>query len=61
MCELEPGMVLASGMKDRDGRRLLGKGVKLTSKHLRIIKMWGIVEADVEGISEKDIETKLFE
>ena len=58
MCELEPGMVLASGMKDRDGRRLLGKGVKLTSKHLRIIKMWGIVEADVEGISEKDIETK---
>ena len=58
ICELEPGMVLASDLRDRDGRCLLGKGVKLTSKHLRIIKMWGVVEADVEGISEKDIEAK---
>ena len=58
VCELEPGMVLASDLRDRDGRCLLSKGVKLTLKHLRIIKMWGVVEADVEGMSEKDIETK---
>ena len=58
MCELEPGMVLASDLRARDGRCLLGKGVKLTLKHLRIIKMWGVIEADIEGISEKDVETK---
>ena len=58
ICELAPGMVLASDLRDRDGRFLLGKGVKLTLKHLRIVKMWGVVEADIEGISKKDVDTK---
>lgn len=56
--ELEPGMVLASDLKDRNGRFLLGKGVKLTSRHLRIMKMWGVVETDVEGICEKKLAAK---
>jgi HD-like signal output (HDOD) protein len=56
--KLEPGMVLASDLRDRNGRFLVGKGVKLTSKHLRILKMWGVVEADTEGISEEDVDTK---
>ena len=58
MFELEPDMVLASDLRDRNGRFLLGKGVKLTLKHLKIIKMWGVVEADIEGISEKDVEAR---
>lgn len=57
-CKLEPGMVLAADLKDRNGRFLLGKGVELTSKHLKIIKTWGIVEADIKGVSEKDVDAK---
>ena len=58
VCELEPGMVLANDLSDQNGRFLLGKGVKLTSKHLKIFKMWGVVEANIEGISEKDVDAK---
>ncbi|MCK4727667.1 MAG: hypothetical protein KAT27_01975 [Desulfobacterales bacterium] len=58
VCELEPGMVLARDLRDPNGRFLLGKGVKLTLKRLKIIEMWGVVEADIEGISEKDVDAK---
>ncbi len=56
--ELEPDMVLANDVRDRNGRFLLGKGVKLTPKHLKIMKMWGIVDIDIEGISQTDMDRK---
>ncbi len=49
---------MAADLRDRNGRFLLGKGVKLTPKHLKIIKTWGILEADVDGVSEKDVDAK---
>ncbi|MFH1673170.1 MAG: HDOD domain-containing protein [Pseudomonadota bacterium] len=56
--ELEPDMVLANDVRDRNGRFLLGNGVKLTPKHLKIMKMWGIVDVDIEGLSQNDMEKK---
>ncbi len=56
--ELEAGMVLAKDVRDRNGRFLLGKGVHLTSRHLKVIKAWGVVEVDVGGISKKDVDAK---
>lgn len=56
--ELEPGMVLANDVMDRNSRFLLGKGGKLTPKNLKIMKMWGVVEADIERISQKDVEAQ---
>lgn len=56
--ELEPGMVLASDLKAWNGRLLLGKGVKLTPDHLQTMKTWGVVEAEIEGISENDVDAK---
>ena len=53
---LKPGMVLASDVKDLSGRLLIGRGVTLTEKHIRVFKIWGVVEADVEGISRKTAE-----
>ncbi len=54
--DLKPGMVLGGDVRSSTGRFLLGKGTRLTSKHIRILKMWGVVEANVEGISPQDVE-----
>jgi HD-like signal output (HDOD) protein len=51
-------MVLGADLKDRNGRFLMGKGVRLTSKHLKIIKTSGVVEAEIEGVSGKDVGAK---
>ena len=49
--EIEPGMVLARDVKGRFGRGLLLSGNKVTEKHIRIFKSWGIAEVTVEIIS----------
>jgi putative nucleotidyltransferase with HDIG domain len=46
---LKCGMVLASDLKDPMGRFLLGKGSRVEEKHIRIMKIWGITAADIEG------------
>ena len=51
---LEPGMALAANVLDKNGRLLLGEGVVLGSKHLFIFRTWGIVEADIVGVSAAD-------
>ena len=51
---LKPDMLLCSDLKDRNGRLLVAAGTRLTDKHVRIIKIWGVVEADIEGASEQD-------
>lgn len=56
VAELKPGMVLAEDLRNRSGRFLLAKGKKLTSKHLRVIKLWGAIEANIDGVSRKDVE-----
>ena len=49
---LKPGMVLAEDLFHADGRLLLSKGLKLASNHLRVLKIWGIAAADIEGVSD---------
>jgi hypothetical protein len=56
VAELRPDMILAEDLSNLDGRFLLAKGTRLTSKHLQIIKMWGVVEANVGRISRKNVE-----
>jgi len=56
VAELKPEMVLAEDLRNLDGRFVLAKGTKLNSKHLRILKMWGVIEANIERISRKDVE-----
>jgi HD-like signal output (HDOD) protein len=48
---LKPGMVVRSDVKDRNGRLLVAAGTMLTANHIRIVKIWGIVEADMEDAS----------
>lgn len=58
MCDVEPGMVLAADLKAWNGRLLLRKGIRLNPERLQTMMMWGVVEADIEGISENDVDAK---
>lgn len=55
--DLKDGMVLTGDIKDCRGRLLISKGSVLNEKYLKLCKMWGVVEADVEGISPEEIYT----
>jgi HD-like signal output (HDOD) protein len=52
---LKPEMLVGNDVKDRNGRLLVAAGTRLTEKHIRIIKIWGVVEADIENASEADV------
>jgi HD-like signal output (HDOD) protein len=52
---LQVGMVLADDLTDRMGRLLITRGTVLTENNLKICKMWGVVEAQIEGVSGDDI------
>ncbi len=49
--DLQPGMTLAAPVKDRAGRVLLASGQEITDKALRIFRMWGVTEAEIEGVN----------
>lgn len=55
---IKPGMILAGDVKDRNGRALLSAGAEITEKHLRIFKMWGILEAHIQGGEQEDAYSK---
>jgi hypothetical protein len=47
--QIKPGMVVATDVKDRSGRMLLAAGSTITEKHIRIFRMWGITEVELQG------------
>jgi len=49
---LKPGMVLAEDLFHADRRLLLSKGLQLDSNHLRVLKIWGVAAAEIEGVSD---------
>jgi putative nucleotidyltransferase with HDIG domain len=54
--DIKPSMTLAEDLRDRNGRFLLAKGTNLTSKHLRVLKIWGVIEADIEDATQDEID-----
>ncbi len=46
---LEKGMVLSEDVFDINARLLLSKGQQITPKHIRILKVWGIIDVNVVG------------
>ena len=58
---LEHGMILTKDVKNHfDVVVLRGESI-VTEKSLRILKMWGISEVEVQGIAEEDIIAMTFE
>ncbi len=52
---VEPGMKLTGDLHSPNGRFLLPAGTVLQDKHVRILKIWGVTEADIEGLSQEDV------
>ncbi len=48
-----PGMILVREVETRDGRHLMAVGTVLSEKEIRILRMWGILEVDVEPAEPK--------
>lgn len=48
--DIQPGMILASDLRTSQGRLLLPKQSAIETKHLRMALIWGITEADIEGM-----------
>ena len=49
---IREGMVTAMEVKDRTGRILLASGITITSKHLKVLKTWGITEINIMSPKE---------
>jgi hypothetical protein len=45
-------MVTATEVKERTGRILLASGETITSKHLKVLKTWGITEINILSSKE---------
>lgn len=59
--QIQEGMVVTENICGHSGQVLLGAGVELTEKHLRVLKTWGINVVSVEGDeSEGENETELI-
>ncbi len=65
---LKENMVLSEDVRDLNTRLLLSKNLKIKSKHIRTLKMWGITEVNVvtddpdyEETARKEIDPELLE
>ena len=65
---LKENMVLSEDVRDLNTRLLLSKDLKIKSKHIRTLKMWGITEVNVvlndpdfEGTTTKKIDPETLE
>jgi HD-like signal output (HDOD) protein len=47
--QLNLGMTLSEDVKDMNGRLLIAKGVSVESRHIRVLKMWGVAEVAIDG------------
>lgn len=52
--KLVNGLVLAEDVYDMNARLLLAKGQAIEDKHVRVLKMWGIFEVNVDGLDEEE-------
>jgi hypothetical protein len=50
--QLQAGMVAATDILNSDGMLLLPGGCRLTERHIRILKSWGIPEVMVHGTAD---------
>lgn len=55
--EAAPGMVLDESVKNANGSVLISADVALSEKHVRALKMWGIVSVSVKSEGGGDDES----
>ena len=55
---LREGMVLEAPLKTPEGRAILAQGTVLTDKHIRMLKIWGVTDAEVEGFEDESLQAE---
>jgi hypothetical protein len=50
---LKPGLILAADVKNSHGQLLIKKGVEISERHIRVLKSWGVVDVQAEGIGQE--------
>ncbi len=55
--DIKSGMILAEDLTSPQGRLLYREGSTLTQDNLRILKMWGVREANIYGIPQQKVNT----
>jgi len=58
--DLRPGMVLSSDAVHNNGRVLLRGGVTLEHKHIKMFKTWGLVSAEIDGVTQEQVEAEVL-
>jgi len=56
--KIKPGMVIADEVRDISGRLLLAQGKKIQPEHLRIFKIWGVMEVSIMGVNGSETATE---
>lgn len=59
--DLHAGMVLMNDATHANGRVLLRGGITLVDKHIKMFKTWGLVGADIEGITQEQMATEALD
>jgi len=56
--DVRPGMIPSQDVRDRTGRVLIEAGKEITSKHMKVLKAWGVPEIKIvkEGALEEKRE-----
>lgn len=57
--DVEEGMILIEDVKGAQGRLLLTKDTKITAKHIRVMKTWGVNVVHVEGDDDSEENTEI--
>lgn len=56
--ELEEGLELAEDVLSPQGMKIAGQGDKVTAKHMKAFKAWGITEVTVQGSDKNETEPR---
>ncbi|WP_243310734.1 HDOD domain-containing protein [Fundidesulfovibrio agrisoli] len=59
--DLQPGMVLASDARSRQGRLLFSEGIGLDELSIQTLKFWGVTEVAIQGQSQAELDRKRLE
>ena len=51
-------MIIADEVRDISGRLLLAQGKKIQPEHLRIFKIWGVMEVNIMGVNGSETATE---
>jgi len=54
--EVKPGMKVAQPVDNYQGQLILPSGTVLSEKHIKLLKTWGVVELNIDGVECRKVD-----